>query len=251
MKPQQKGFTIVEVLIATGLLMAVAAVALNFITHFNRMGDRMNTIATMEESLRTSLNRIEREIIEAAVVLPEHPDDSNIKTDKNRMVLGIPIYTNAGFVMVDGDGNALMDTMVIEAVTDNSAEQLRNRNNIRSERLLFSIDPAAQSVRQNIQNQVIARDLMPKIASGTNEGEYDYLAGIEIADKDKQGTFVYLDESGNKVDDMTAEALREASQIRVSLWAEKNHRAGVLTSRKEIEVRLRNWGEIEIEDEEE
>lgn len=242
---RQKAFTIVEVLVATGLLMAVAAVALHFITNFNRMGDRMNTIATMEESLRSSLNRIEREVIEAAVILEEHPDDSTITTTKNRVVLGVPIYTDAGFVMVDDEGNPLMDTMVLEAVADNSSELLRRRNNTRSERLLFSIEPQDNSVRQNIENQVIARDLMPKIASGTNLGNYNYPDGVAGP---SQGTFIYLAEDGSEIDPDSGD-LAQASQVQILLWTEKNHREGVLTSRKEIEVRLRNWGEITDDEE--
>ncbi|MBF2054409.1 MAG: type II secretion system protein [Candidatus Sericytochromatia bacterium] len=237
---RQAGFTIVEVLIATGLLMAVAAVALHFITNFNRMGDRMNTLATMEEALRTSLNRIEREMIEASAVLPEHPDDSSIATGKNRVVLGIPLYSDAGFVAIDDDGNPLLDIMVLETLPDNTAELLRNRTNTRSQRLLFSIDTQTQSNRQDIDNQVIARDLMPKTTSGTNAGNYLYPGSMSGP---QQGTFVYLAEDGSEIDPSSGD-LSQVSQVKVLLWAEKNHREGVLTSRKEIEVRLRNWGEI-------
>jgi len=238
---KQRGFSLVEALIASALLLAASGVAMNFLSDFNRMGNRMSTMATVEERLRSSLNRLEREMVEAAQVLEEHPDDSAITTTKNRVVLGIPLYSEGGFVVVDNDGNPVLDTAVLEVVDDNGAESLRARPGaVKPQRLLFSLTPATDSARVEIENQVIVKDLMPKITTGGTEvGDYAYLAGMT---GDAMGTFRYLNQAGEEVEPNGD--LSTVSQIKVLLWAEKNEGRSALTSKKEMEVRLRNWGEI-------
>ncbi|MEZ0373193.1 MAG: PilW family protein, partial [Candidatus Sericytochromatia bacterium] len=165
-----QGFTLIEIMLASALLLVVVGMTMNFLFGFNRTGNQMLEQASLEEQLRNSLNRVEKEIIEGALVLPDdgttNCGGSACATGNNTLVLAVPIYSDDGFLVVDDSGNALTDTLVIRSLTDPRATLLTNRNpDLPPDRLTLTLIPNARSNRDAIADQTIAKDLMPKDTS--------------------------------------------------------------------------------------
>ena len=236
LRSSQKGFTLLELMISTALLLMVMGVTLNFIFDFSRSGNRTIIRATLDEQLRNSATRLEREVMDASAVLVD--DGGSITTDKSTLVLSVPLYNSLGFVVVD-PANAnlpLFDTLVVSVKQDNSADDLTLRPTgsaaVRKKpnKLVFSLTPSTvgDTTRQAISNQVIARDLMP------TSGDF-YLTGENATTSDV--AFNYLDKDGN----VTATPA-DIAQIQVLLKAGKDYYGGIIIVEKEVLIRLRNWG---------
>lgn len=67
-KVQQQGFTLIELLIASSLMLVAIGLTMNFVFGFNRTGTKTIIRSTLEERLRSSLARLEREIMDASEV---------------------------------------------------------------------------------------------------------------------------------------------------------------------------------------
>lgn len=230
---RQRGFTLVEILIASALLMVAMGLTVRFLAGFNSSSNRTVIQSQLEEGQRAALSRLEKELLAASEVLPVHPTDSNLTTTGNRLVCSVPLYNASGFVVVNTNGEPVEDTVVFEVVSDpDPTAKLNMRSTAVSPRqLLFSIYPSADSTRAAITNQVILKHLMPKDASGENYS-FPQLNPSPVA----VPTFQYLTVAGVPTTDFS-----QASQVRVVLWNEQEYGGQVITARKEFEFRLRNW----------
>jgi prepilin-type N-terminal cleavage/methylation domain-containing protein len=73
----QKGFTLMEVLISSTILMATIAMLTNQLFSFNRTASETQVRQSLEEQLRLNLKRIEQEVLPGARILEAHPDFAN------------------------------------------------------------------------------------------------------------------------------------------------------------------------------
>lgn len=236
-----KGFTLMEVLIASGLLLMLMGLTMNAVHGFNRSGNQLLEQAGLEEQLRSTLNRVEKEMLEASRVLPTATINGTLYTSgPNTLVLSVPIYSPEGFIIVDDAGTPAADTLLFRSQNDPASTrvQLNRPAPVSTDRLLFSLVPNAKSRRVQITDQPIAKHLMPK--NGTNYS-LPSLATGSFANV-VAPTFSYYDQFGAVVADPStdAEALRVA-QVKVLLWGEKNQGARLILGRKEVDIRFRNW----------
>lgn len=232
-RQRQQGFTLIELMITSALFLLAMSVLVNFIFQFNRTGNRTLAQSTMEEQLRNTLNRLEKELIEGSQVL--------VGTTKNKLVLAVPIYTANGFILVNNAGTPITNTLTIEAKPSTASnDAVLRKHGVKPDQLLLSLTPVANSNRTaTLTNQRISGDLVPKHLSGTNLGNYLPVGTISPS----EGTFKYFDAAGGEVNPSgaTQAQLNVISQIKVTLWGEKDFYEGIISSKKELEVRLRNW----------
>ncbi|PKL79147.1 MAG: hypothetical protein CVV27_02265 [Candidatus Melainabacteria bacterium HGW-Melainabacteria-1] len=237
----QQGFTLVEILIASTILLVVMGLTMNSLLGFNRHGNQMLAQTALEEQLRTSLNRLERELIEGAEVLASYNSSS---TGAHTLVLSVPVYNDVGFIVVDESTNKpVTDTLVFEAEEDPQADYLSlNRTPpVRPHRLLLTLIPHAKSNRLALEDQVIARNLMPKDSDNYLFPQNGF--GTEANSSSTTGpTFSYYQISGGVATAANVSTERtEISYLKVLLWGEQNQGGRLVTAKKELDVRLRNW----------
>lgn len=247
-KYSSRGFTLVELLVASGLLFLAMSITMRFLYDFNDSSNRLLVQSQMEEKLRNALNRIEYEIQEGAQVLIEHPTQTSIKTNHSNLVLSVPIYNASGFIVYDNNGSPQTDTMVMQIETDLQAASYLERSKtagseIRPEQLKFFMTTNQYSERHGAfgagAEQIIIDGLMPK----DNAGLYKHPSGSTVT---AVATFRYFTAAGAAVTTfpLSATDAQSISQVRVTLWAEVERGADVDTSKKEIDIRLRNWDPV-------
>lgn len=239
MKPlitSQKGFTLTELLISTGILMTLIAMLTSQLFSFNRTAAETNIRQDMESELRTTLRRLEKEMMPAAQLLKEHPDDSSLVTNKNRIILKVPAFDQEGMVnYTDATGRSTANLLIISKEEDPNGETLKRNGAPKNHRLRLWLErPNSTSTRQEIEGQTIAKNLMPS----ANDGNYA-LPG-SISNPEAIGTFTFYTAAGNE--ETVADNYKDnVALIKVVLWAEKNTSKGSINTRKEIEIRLRNY----------
>jgi len=232
-----KGFTLLELLIATTLMGLAVSLTINMLSQFNKVNNSSFAKTTLEEELRNTLNRLEKETLSASVVVAAHPDNGSITTTKNRLVLSVPLYNQQGFITYGNDGKPLTDTIVLSKEVDANGEILGNRGTpAKEEKLMFSITPADDSTRGTVDSQAIAKHLMPTDGSGN----YTYPTGVSAS---SEGVFRFYTTAGTEVDPTDTANLDEVAMVKVTLWAEKMYGGGSITAKKVTDIRLRNWAD--------
>lgn len=246
----QQGFTLVELLIASALLLTVFTMTMRFLWDFNRTGQEMMLSSSQVESQRTALSRIEKELMGAATVLASHPTDVSLTSTPNRIVFSVPLYNAAGFIVVNAQGRPIQDTVVLEVVDDMAATPLSLRNPNRQPQMLrLAVTKSADSTRFNFSEQVLIRHLMPKdnttghYACPASQGVLCPPAGTAASDTSLggTGTFVLLKRDGSVIQPDDTAQLQDVSAVRVILRNEQEYQGKQMLSHKEFEFRLRNW----------
>ncbi len=240
----QQGFTLIEVIIASALLLGMMGLTVSFLFDFSRQGNQNLARTTLEEDLRSSLNRMERELLEGSIVASG--------STATKLVVMVPLYSNAGFIRTDASGNPVQNTITLTAAQDGSAGQLKiARNTPIVPRLLrFTLSPGSGSQRQSIANQTIARHLMPA-GAGSEYLFPDNLpgaasfggAGTAVGSIANRRLFTYYGRDGSVLDPTTAANLPNISQVRITLWGELNEQRALITAKKELDIRFRNWAD--------
>lgn len=234
---RHKGFTLLELLVATALMGLAVSLTINMLSQFNKVNNSSFAKTTLEEELRNTLNRLEKETLSASVVIAAHPDDGTVTTTKNRLVLSVPLYNEQGFITYGNDGKPLTDTIVLSKEVDANGAILGNRANpAKEEKLMFRITPADDSTRETVDSQAIAKHLMPTDGSGN----YTYPTGVSAS---SEGVFRFYTTAGTEVDPSDTSNLNEVAMVKVTLWAEKMYGAGSITAKKVTDIRLRNWAD--------
>lgn len=233
---RQLGFTLVEILMASGLLILAMGLTVNFMSGFNKVSNKEALQAELENELRTLLNRIETEMMEVSRILPEDPVSTTIDTGKNILVASTPVINNLGMVVTSDTGQPLTNTLRLEVSNDPTASTLSSRTGVtlRPDRMLFTIDNQPETNRPDITQQSLARFLMPKAVSGN----YDY-PGITAP---AVGTFTYYDKSGTALPPpFTMTTSADIAMVKVTLWGERSFGSSSVIAKKESQIRLRNW----------
>ncbi len=233
-KKHQQGFTLMEVLISSTILMATIAMLTNQLFSFNRTASETQVRQSLEEQLRLNLKRIEQEVLPGARILEAHPDDATLVTNKNRLILQIPAFNGEGMI-THVDGNARPDLLILSKETDTGVEPLARRTGKpQPECLRLTLEAYSGGTRKNISSQIIARNLMP----ADNNGNYIFPSSVNSSES--TGIFRYFTISGIEETDPASYATN-AALVRVVLWAEEETGQKTITTRKETEVRLRNF----------
>lgn len=235
--PPRKGFTLLELLVATTLLGLAVSLTINMLSQFNKVNHSSFAKTSLEEELRNTLNRLEKETLSASVVIAAHPTDGSLTTTKNRLVLQVPLYSQQGFITYGTDGKPLTDTIVLSKEVEAQGATLGNRiTPAKEEKLMFSLTPANDSTRTGVSSQAIAKHLMP--TDGT--GNYTYPRGVSGS---AEGVFRFYTTAGTEVAPTDTANLNEVAMVKVTLWAEKMYGGGSITAKKVTDIRLRNWAD--------
>jgi prepilin-type N-terminal cleavage/methylation domain-containing protein len=230
----QKGFTLLEVLISSTILLATIAMLTNQLFSFNRTASETQVRQSLEEQLRLNLKRIEQEVLPGARILEAHPDDATLVTNKNRLILQIPAFNNEGMI-THVDGNARPDLLILSKETDTGIDPLgRRTGKPQPDCLRLTLEAYSGGSRKNITNQIIARNLMPSDNNG------DYIFPTTVNSSEVTGMFRYFTASGIEETD-PENYPTNAALVRIVLWAEEETGQKTITTRKETEVRLRNF----------
>lgn len=249
-KTIQKGFTLSELLIATTMLTVIMTVTMNFMLQFNSTMNRTSVESELSKDLRSSFSRIEKELTEGSKIIKSTtlPGDSTATASgPNLLLFEVPLYSDSGFIVVDNNGDPVTDIVKLEVVDDVTRDYLSQRGtgmNVRPQKMLFSLYPSVDSTRTSVQNQTLAVNLMPK--NGNNYKCEDTAAGkASPVGCLAKPTFTYLNSDGSEVSPTSAtdEQVEYISQVKILLWNEKEYGRQSLNSRREFEIRLRNWSE--------
>lgn len=234
-----QGFTLIELSISSVILLATLALLTNQLMYFNRTAAHSTAKQNLEDQMRTTIKRLENEMLPAARVLKVHPSNSSLVTNNKRIILEIPAFRENGMFTHDGseEAAAYSDLLIISKETDNDADPLRLRPNTpKPDKLVLTYQKSttAQSIHQEISSQVIARHLMPSDSSGK------YVFPPSIANGDDVPTFRFFTETGTEETNPDNYRLN-AAMLRIVLWAEDESGRKTVTTRKELEIRLRNF----------
>lgn len=247
----QTGFSLMELLIASTLMMLAVGLTFRFLNGFTQTSNRAILTSTIEEKYRTALTRLEREMAGAAEVITSVPGNATITTTKNRLVFRVPAYSANGFIVVNSSGVPISDTFVLSVVDDPSAALLHERNpKVRPQMLTLSIFSSPDSTRSSLSGQVLARNLMPK---DTTTDNYDCPASesncpLPTATVNPSlgygagsSTFTLLKRDGTVVDPTDTSHFDQISDVKILLRGEQEDGFRVIRASKEFEIRLRNW----------
>jgi hypothetical protein len=234
-KKLKKAFTLVEILIASGLLIGFLSLMTNFLLSFNKTNTINGIKNDMDTSLRKALDRLEKEGI-SAIKLVDEPTSINgetLTTGKNQMVFRLLAYDSSGNPIFDKDGKAIYDTVGLK-VTEDSSVTMRRKDGtftLHPFKLYFSLQKDPNSSRVNITNQAIISSLMP-VDSTT--GAYRTPTGVT-------GTypvFSYFNSNGTAI----SSSYHLSTVIKIVLWSESDYGAtDIITARRETEIKLRNY----------
>jgi type II secretory pathway pseudopilin PulG len=231
---RNRGFTLMEILIASSLLILVLALTMSALNGYTKSSNREITMSGLEDDQRSALARIQKELTGASKVIASTViNTTTYTTSGNTIVFQVPIYNKDGFIMTDSSGAQEVDTVVIQAVSDSTNYLSLRTTPTSARKLQIFVTTAVDSIRTNLSNQTVLKNLMPEDGSAAHN--YTYPQALNPAPS-AVPIFQYLDANDAVTTDMT-----QVAGVRIQLWSEQQYNNMQITANKQFEIRLRNW----------
>lgn len=249
------GFTLPEVLISMTILLTFIALITQLVFSFTETSNTQYIKAELDMDLRKAIERIEKEMTSArnvkmtATFWPgpaNEPDKYMFSSSGSEIVFEVPAHDQYGSqIFGEDNGEPVCDLVGIKMI---DGDELVYRKNLTTgalqrqkvKKLLISVLPETSkgSKRPVIKDQSIFSHYLPISNTGVYEAASD--GSVPLDNSVKLFSYYTLDADGNTVEITDPAQYINARTIKIVLVAEKSYGEQFFTSKREVEIRLRN-----------
>lgn len=238
----QKGFSLVEALVSSSILLFMIGMLTRMLFNFNYTSNINMIKSDMDMDLRKSIERLEREISPAKNVLSSETVNGYLFTTSNaEIAFQVPSYDIDNYPLYEPTGgHPQLDLVGIRMGEGTEPVTIYDPNTKvtstqKVKKLIFSIQPVIDSRRKVIASQSIFEYYIPIDSDPLSPtlGTYKSNTGTQTLK-----LFSYYGENNVEITDKTK--FSEARTIKIVLLAQKSYGSTFMTAKRETEIRLRN-----------
>jgi type II secretory pathway pseudopilin PulG len=256
---KNKGFTIVELIISSSIMLSFLAILTSFFFAFNTSANYKIAKMQLTSSIKTAIDRIDKELSDVVRVINTTTIINGVTftngCTQTQLALEVAAFDEDDNPMFSSNGAIITDKIGIK-IEPNTSLPMLLRNASYLNKILITVEPFSnngadgiantiddiRSARKALKNQVIFGSLMPFKTIGT-PGIYDFDPNSEYSGVTSEQLFIsnslftYLNQSKT----VSAIDPRFISSIKVNLFGEVQSKSKSLSARQEAQIVFRNF----------